>query len=449
MAQVFAAVDLGASGGRVVAGTLDAGRVTLEVVKRFPNEIVELDGHLRWDITGLYREVLSGLRRLGGPTSIGIDTWGVDYGLLDAAGKLIAEPIAYRDDRTVDVIDDVHRLVAPDELHHIDGLQYLPFNTIYQLVAEQRGPLWSDAAHVVLLPDLLAFWLTGKLRSELTNASTTGLLDVRARTWSDDLLDRLAIPRELLPPLQEPGEPRGATADGTPVVAVGSHDTASAVAAIPATTERFAYISSGTWSLVGLELDAPVLTSDAFEANFTNELGVDGRVRFLRNLSGLWLLQECLRAWEREDLDALLAEAGRLPAGAPVIDVEDPTFIPPGGMPQRITAAAGCALAPAGVVRCILDSLAVAYARTVHQAASLAAQDVDVVHIVGGGSQNRLLCQLTANACQLPVLAGPVEATALGNVMVQARAAGAVAGPLEALRAVAAASVPIERYLPA
>jgi rhamnulokinase len=436
---VFAAVDLGASGGRVMAGVVDDDSVRLDAVHRFPNGVVERDGHLRWDLDRLLDEVRTGLARIPDPTSIGIDTWGVDYGLLDADGMLLAPPIAYRDDRTDKTVDDVHAVVGPDELFAVNGLQFLPFTTLYQLAAERHGPLWDRATHAVLLPDLIAHQLTGALATELTNASTTGLLDVRTLDWSAPLLDRLGIPASLLPPVQPPGELRGTTPDGTPVVTVGSHDTASAVVGVPATTDRYAYIASGTWSLVGVELDAPVLTDEACRAGFTNEVGVDGTIRFLRNVGGLWLLQESLRTWERDDLDRLLDEASRLPGGGPTVDVDDPAFIPPGDMPARIAAAAGRAgrpeMTPAETTRCILDSLAAGYARTVHRAAELTGRAVDVVHIVGGGSQNDLLCRLTADAVGVPVLAGPVEATALGNVIVQARTHGALSGSLDAIRA--------------
>lgn len=448
-ACVVAAVDLGASGGRVMAGTVhEDGRIELEARHRFPNGVVDRDGHLRWDVGRLHAEVRAGLALVPEAASIGIDTWAVDYGLLDADGELLADPIAYRDDRTAGVIDDVHRRIPPDELFAVNGLQFLPFNTIYQIAAEQRGPLWERAAHLLLIPDLLAYWLTGELGTEVTNASTTGLVDARARQWSAELLDRMGIPASLLPALHPPGERRGTTADGTPVVTVGSHDTASAVVGVPATTDRFAYIASGTWSLVGLELDQPVLTEAARAANFTNEAGVDGRTRFLRNVGGLWLLQECLREWRRDDLDALLAGAAALPAGGPRIDVDDDAFIPPGAMPERIAAAAGHAdLDPAQIVRCILDSLADAYARTLDDAWHVAGRQIDVVHVVGGGSQNELLCQLTADATGRPVVAGPVEATALGNVVVQARAAGALPAGLDDIRAQLAAT-PLRRYDP-
>jgi rhamnulokinase len=442
----FAAVDIGASGGRVMRGTVDAdGPIRLEAVHRFANGVAERDGHLRWDIRNLHTEVLVGLARIPDATSIGIDTWAVDYGLLDDDGTLLADPVAYRDDRTAPVIGAVHDRVPPEELYATNGLQFLPFNTLYQLAADD---LVDRAAHAVLLPDLLAHWLTGELRTELTNASTTGLLDVRTQQWSGDLLDRLGLPHDLLPPIEAPGEVRGATANGTPVVTVGSHDTASAVVGVPATTDRFAYIASGTWSLVGLELAAPVLTEDARTADFTNEVGVDGRTRFLRNVGGLWLLQECLREWHRGDLDELLVVAGELPPGGPIIDVDHPAFIAPGGMQARIVAHAGRPLDQPATVRCILDSLAAGYARTLAQAAALAGRTIDVVHVVGGGSQNRLLCQLTADATGLPVLAGPVEATALGNVLVQARAAGCLPTSLEAIREQVAATTPLRRYQP-
>lgn len=446
---VLAAVDIGASGGRVMAGTVEGDEVRLAAVHRFPNGVVARDGHLRWPWDALCDQVVEGLARVPGAAAVGIDTWAVDYGLLDADGRLLAPPISYRDDRTAAVVDEVHAAVGPDELFAVNGLQHLPFTTLYQLAAERQGPRWDRAAHVVLLPDLLAHHLTGALATEVTNASTTGLLDARTRTWSTDLLDRLGVPASRLAPLEAPGAVRGHTDAGVPVITVGSHDTASAVVGVPATTERFAYVASGTWSLVGLELEGPVLTDAARDAGFTNELGVDGRTRFLRNVGGLWLLQECVREWGGPDLDALLAAAAAVPAGGPVVDVDAPAFIPPGAMPTRIASAAGAAsLGRAETVRCILDSLAAGYARTIRRAAEVAAHPVDVVHVVGGGARNELLCRLTADATGLPVLAGPVEATALGNVIVQARALGALPASLEAIRHRLAARVPLRRYDP-
>jgi rhamnulokinase len=473
-ARVFGAIDIGASGGRVIAGLVDpadGGRTTLHTLHRFPNGATMRDGHLRWNLTGIYEEVLTGLRALGRAfpqvESIGIDTWAIDYGLLDADGILLAEPISYRDGRTDTVLDEVHRRLSPEQLYAVNGLQFLPFTTIYQLASERRSALWDRTAHVVLLPDLLAYWLTGALATEVTNASTTGLLDVRTGTWSTEVLDLLGLPERSLPPLQHPGDVRGhllpgvLATTGLPssvvVTTVGSHDTASAVVAVPAADTTFAYVSSGTWSLVGVELDKPVLTADSQRENFTNEGGVDGRTRFLRNVGGLWLLQESLRDWSEQglevDLTSVLAQAESLPAGGPTVDVDDDAFIPPGDMPARIAAAAEQAGqsppgTPAAVVRCILDSLAAAYARTVQRAAELSSHDVETIHIVGGGCQNRLLCQLTADLSGRHVAAGPVEATALGNVLVQARAHGAAPISLEEIRAGLARTEDIRHYRP-
>ena len=455
---MFAAVDLGASSGRVMAGRVGPGVLELAEVRRFPNRPVRVNGTLHWDILGLYGNVLDGLRALPAPpASVGIDSWAVDYGLLDADGGLLGNPVHYRDARTAGVMERVRAELGDDLLYQVSGLQFLPFNTVYQLLADDL----SRASTLLLIPDLLAYWLTGEIGAERTNASTTGLLDVRGGAWSRDLAARLGLPAGILPPLHDPGSPIGAlrpdvaaeTGHGAlPVTAVGSHDTASAVAAVPATTDRFAYISCGTWSLVGVELDAPVLTEASREANFTNEGGVDGTVRYLRNVMGLWLLQESLRAWGDPDLPALLAEAARVPGLRSLIDPDDPEFLPPGDMPSRI--AAHCRRrgfpAPgtrAETVRCIMDSLALAHRATLRQAAALSGAAVDVVHLVGGGSRNDLLCRLTADAAGLPVVAGPVEATALGNVLAQARAQGVVADLAESRRLVAAAHG-LRRYTP-
>jgi rhamnulokinase len=456
--QVFAAVDVGASGGRVIAGVIDGGSVSVHPVHRFPNVAVESDGHLRWQFGGIVTEVRRGLEmlieRYPQVVSIGIDTWAVDYGLLDDEGHLLADPIAYRDDRTLTAIDRVHAKVPPEELFQLNGLQFLPLNTIYQLVAEQDGDLWARAGRIVLLPDLLAAMLGGELRCERTNASTTGLIDVHTSEWSAALLQKLDIPRQMLPDLDQPGSPRGlaSLSRPVPITAVGSHDTASAVVGVPATAPRFGYVSSGTWSLVGVELDAPVLTEEARAANFTNEGGADGRIRFLRNVGGLWLLQESMREWQRNDLDTLTVEAAALPAGGPVIDVDDVSFIAPGDMPTRIAAAAeragGRIGNPAQLVRCVLDSLATAYARTIEQAATLSGRSVDVIHIVGGGSRSELLCQLTADLSGRPVIAGPVEATALGNILIQARTHDVAGATLEELRDLIASSSTLRRYEP-
>jgi rhamnulokinase len=448
-----AAVDLGAASGRVMTATVGPSRLDLAEVARFPNVPVSVGGTLHWDILRLYQGILDGLRDAGPVDSIGIDSWGVDYGLLGADGRLIGNPVHYRDSRTDGVMDTVLGTIPAADLYSTTGLQLLPFNTLFQLAADSL----ASARTMLLIPDLMAYWLTGAIGSERTNSSTTQLLDVRTGKWAVGLAKRLGIPPEILPPLREPGSPIGRLLPATgldpiPVTAVGSHDTASAVVAVPASDERFAYISCGTWSLVGVELDAPVLTPQSRAANFTNEVGVDGTIRYLRNVMGLWLLQECQRQWGITDVEPLLRAAAQIPRG-PVIDADDPAFLPPGDMPSRIADACRrtgqrVPADPPETVRCILDSLAQAHAAAVADAARLSGRAVDVVHIVGGGARNELLCRLTADACGVPVLAGPVEATALGNVLVQARALGALHGGLAELRSLVRATQSLRRYEP-
>jgi rhamnulokinase len=352
--------------------------------------------------------------------------------------------------------------LGKDRLYQATGIQLMPFNTIFQLVAA-RGTATLDAAEtLLLLPDLIGYWLTGEIGAELTNASTTQLLSLDTGGWAYDLIDRLALPRRIFPALRAPGDRVGElTADagvakGTPVTAVGSHDTASAVVAVPATDERFGYISCGTWSLVGVELDRPVRSAAGQAANFTNERGIDGTIRYLRNVMGLWLLQESIRVWREQglriELAELLAQTGREKAFAAVVDPDAAEFLPPGDMPARIAAACErtgqpVPQSPAAFTRCILDSLALGHRLAIRSAAELSGRDIDTVHIVGGGSQNELLCQLTADACGLPVVAGPVEATAIGNVLVQARSLGIV-GDLAGMRRLVAATSPVRRFEP-
>ncbi|GAA2841873.1 rhamnulokinase family protein [Kribbella solani] len=450
-----AAVDLGASSGRVMLGEVGPDVLRLSELNRFWNGPVRANGTLYWDVLQLYRSVLDGLHLAGAVDSIGIDSWAVDYGLLDKSGRLLGNPIHYRDARTEGVMERVLATIPAADLYGVTGLQQLPFNTIYQLAAEE---LPADAATLLMIPDLLAYWLTGAIGVERTNASTTQLYDVRTREWSDELISRVGVPRQLFPALHEPGDVVGRVVDnalpeGVPVVAVGTHDTASAVVAVPAAGERFAYISSGTWSLVGLELDAPVLTEAARAANFTNEGGVDGRIRFLRNVMGLWILQECQRIWADDDLDGLLRDAAGAPPFAVLIDPDAPEFLAPGNMPGRIDehcrrTGQEPPRSRAAVVRCILESLALAYRRTLRSARAIAGRDVDVLHVIGGGSRNELLCQLTADATGLPVLAGPVEASALGNVLVQARALGELLPDLDAMRALVRSTHRLRQYQP-
>jgi rhamnulokinase len=469
-----AAVDLGATSGRVIVGHVDqtAGRLELDHVARFPNGPVRLASGLHWDFAGLHRDLARGLadafRREPGVASVGVDSWAVDYGLL-RGDRLLGEPFHYRDGRTERAVDAVHAQVPFDELYRRNGLQFLPFNTVYQLAAESDAAGgWLDLADsLLLIPDLVAFQLTGAKVAERTNASTTGLVSVGSREWDDELIDRLGHPASVFAPLVDPGDALGGlrpdvaaelgAPDGIEVVAVGSHDTASAVVAVPMRAESAAYISCGTWGLVGVELEQPVTTDAAREANFTNEGGVDGRIRFLHNVMGLWLLSESVRWWERDgdaiDLPALLAAAASVTAPVAVFDANDPRFLAPGDLPGRI--AEWCrehdAPVPQGraeFARSIVESLAEAFAQTVRTASILSGVDVETIHVVGGGALNELLCRRTADRAGLPVLAGPVEATAIGNVLVQARAQGFAHGDLESLRALVARAFAPVRYEP-
>jgi rhamnulokinase len=465
----FGAIDLGASSGRVLVGQLGRGHLELREAHRFPNTPVRAGGTLHWDILRLFGDVMAGIRAAARDTelaAVGIDTWGVDYGLIDESGALLANPVHYRDSRTDNVMPGVLARVPAEELYAVTGIQLLPINTIYQLAAAAGTPALRAASQLLLIPDLLAYWLTGSAGAEVTNASTTQLLDVRTRSWATAVIERTGIPAGIFPPLRSPGELIGellpsvrhdAGLGPLPVIAVASHDTASAVAGLPARGRDFAFISSGTWSLVGMELDQPVLTAASRKANFSNEAGLDGTIRYLRNVMGLWLLQESEREWEagglRVDHDRLADEAMRIPALRCVIDPDDVAFLPPGPMTARIAAACRARgqdppASPAESVRCILDSLALAYRRAVAQSQELSGQHADTIHLVGGGVRNRPLCQLTADACGLPVVAGPAEATAIGNILVQARTLGAGPSELRGMRALVRGTQPLDRYLP-
>jgi rhamnulokinase len=456
-----AAVDLGASSGRVMVGTVGRGELSLRAAARFANDPVRLPDGLHWNLPGLYASVLSGLRTAaseGDLASVGVDTWAVDHALL-RDGQMLGLPYHYRDERRGERGPAmVHGALSPAELYRRNGLQFLPFNSLYQLAADR---LTDQADRLLLVPDLIGHWLTGSTVAERTNASTTGLLDVRTRDWDRELAATLGV-EHLLPPLVDPGEelghllPHVAEAVGADlrVVAVASHDTASAVVAVPMTSDDAAYLSLGTWGLVGLELPEPVLTEEARAANFTNEGGVDGTVRFLTNVMGTWLLSETLRSWGEpaESLPGLLEAADEVDR-VTLFDVQDARFLPPGDMPARV--ADWCAEhglpAPENrpaLVRSIVESLAAAYAEALTAATKLTGRPVGVVHVVGGGAQNALLCQAIADRSGLPVLAGPVEATALGNVLVQGRAAGVVGPDLASLRELVAHTHPPRRFSP-
>lgn len=466
-----AAIDLGATSGRVMRAVVDAGRVELTEVARFPNGPVTREDGLHWDTAALRAHIMAGLRQAfeedPAICSIGIDSWAVDYALL-AGGQELGEPFHYRDERTERGVAAVHARISPDELYGTTGLQHLPFNTVFQLAAERERLATVD--RILLIPDLVAWWLTGREVAEVTNASTTGLLDPHTRQWNDALIERLGLPRGLFAPLVQPGDDLGSLTpevaaalgapDGVRVTAVGSHDTASAVVGVPMVGEDAAYISCGTWGLVGVELVEPVITAETQAANVTNEGGVDGRVRFLHNVTGLWLLSESIREWEadgsRIDLPALITEAAAVTGPVPIFPANDPRLSAPGELASRIAAVIAETRQPvpetrAGLVRAIIASLAEAFADTVRTIGHLADREIAVIHLVGGGSLNTLLCQLLADRSGLTVVAGPVEATALGNVLVQARAldrTGVVGRTLTELRQVVARSVDPVVYRP-
>ncbi len=463
----YLAVDLGAESGRASLGRFDGERVVLEEVHRFPNVPVRLPDGLHWDVLRILHEVKEGLAkavREEGIEGVGVDSWGVDFGLLDRDGALVSNPYHHRDPRTEGMMEEAFGRVPRPEIYDATGIQFLPINTLYQLLALKGSPLLEVAETLLLIPDLMNCWLTGERACEYTNATTTQLLDLETGAWSQDLLKRLELPGRLLAPIVQPGTELGpllpAVAEevgaGPPVFAVASHDTASAVVAVPAQEDDFAYISSGTWSLVGVETQGPVVTREALEANFTNEGGFGGTTRFLKNVMGLWILQECRRAWAREGRDYSYAELARIAEGAPaagaLVDPDHPMFLAPGDMPARIRrfceeTGQGPPEDPAATARCVFESLALKYGYVVEQAQELTGRHVGTINVVGGGSQNALLCQLTADAARLPVVAGPVEATALGNVMVQAFARGRV-GSLEEIRAVVRRSFEPSTYEP-
>ena len=484
MTHSVAAVDLGATSGRVMVGHVGPNELRLEAVARFPNGGAITpnsngatpdsngadDDSLRWNASGLFEHVVGGLRaaatREPDIASIGVDSWAVDYALL-SGDRMLGEPYHYRDERTGAGVKHVHALITPADLYTRNGLQFLPFNTVYQLAAELGGTALASADTMLLVPDLINFWLTGNKRAERTNASTTGLLPVSADDWDLDLMCRVGLPSEILPPLINAGDEVGtlipdlATGTGlhaaTKVIAVGSHDTASAVVATPMSGDDAAYISCGTWGLVGLELVNPVLSEQARTANFTNERGVDGTTRFLHNVMGLWLLNETMREWDlvggTPQLQTVLSQAAAVTRPVPIFDANDARFLAPGPMTPRIVQ--WCAqndIAPPAsrpeFVRSIIESLADAFALAIVTASGLANKHVSTVHIVGGGSLNELLCQRTADRLGLTVIAGPVEASAIGNVLVQARALGAVSDTLEGMRDLVRTTFSVRQYTP-
>ncbi|TDF91245.1 rhamnulokinase [Paenibacillus piri] len=489
------AFDLGASSGRAVIGKLEpidsgddgdqantgagapgpavARRLTVEEVHRFPNDPVQVGRHLHWDILRLLHEIKQGIvkaRHAGHHAidSLAIDSWAVDFGLLDASGQLLSNPRHYRDHQTDGLMEEVGTLIGREPLFAKTGIQFLPFNTIYQLYAlKKRGSVQlQQADKLLMIPDLLRYFLTGVMMSESTNASTTQLLNARTGEWDAGLLERLQLQASLLLPPVPAGTRAGALSaevcaelgvPAIPVIAVGEHDTASAVAAVPAAEEHFAYLSCGTWSLLGTEVKEPVLSRQALDWNFTNEGGVNGTYRLLRNIMGLWLVQECKRAWDKAGLSLsfpqLVELAEQAEPFAAFIDPDDAGFMNPVHMPEQIQAYCSrtgqyLPQSPGETIRIVLESLALQYRVVLERTEQLAGgRRFNGLHMVGGGINNRLLCRFTANAIGRPVWAGPAEGSAIGNLVVQYMALGHISGMQEA-RTMIRASFPPDTYMP-
>jgi rhamnulokinase len=465
------AFDLGAESGRGLVGAFDGERLGLDVVHRFPNGAVQTLDSLQWDVLRLYGEMVAALRKAGAEhgelASIGVDTWGVDFALLGRDGTLLGNPRHYRDPHTEDVMDLAFAAVPPDEVFRQTGIQFMRFNTLFQLLAlkRDRSPLLDVAETMLLIPDLFHYWFTGIKVNEYTDASTSQMIDPHTRVWATDLVRRFGLPERILGSLVQPGTVLGplrpsiaaqAGVGAIPVIAPATHDTAAAVAAVPAQGGSWAYISSGTWSLMGVETRRPMTGEDTRRVNFTNEGGVDGTIRLLKNIMGLWLVQECRRAWERAGQAYTYEELMRLAEAAPpfagVLNPDDPTFILPPSMPAAITdfchkTGQAVPQEPGPIVRCALEGLALRYRWVLERLEELVGRRLETIHVVGGGSQNTLLCQLTADACNRPVVAGPVEATAIGNVLVQMLGLGQL-GSLGDGRAVVRRSFDVRTYEP-
>ena len=461
--HTFLAFDCGATSGRAVLATFDKGAFSMKEVYRFPSGIIELGGKYYWDIVAIYEHFLKCLSQLEKEgvhiDSIGIDTWGVDFGFVADDGSLLGNPRAYRDPYTEGVPDKVFQTVSREDLYAATGIQIMNFNSIFQFYAqtqERFAPL-RYAQDILFVPDLLAYMLTGQKVCEYTIASTSGMMDQNSRQFNTALLEKLGIRTDVLRPIVQPGtrigtlRPSIAAATGlgsVPVIAVAGHDTASAIAAVPAADEHFAYLSSGTWSLMGIEVPAPIINEASAAANYTNEGGIEGTTRFLKNITGMWLLEQCRKVWQSAGRDysyAQLMNMARAEAAFPGrINPDDPRFANPKDMVAEITMALGempgsdrASLTDAQIVSCIYHSLADRYKEVLDILQEFAPFKIEKLHIIGGGSANELLNQWTADAIGIPVIAGPTEATAIGNVMIQAKAAGLVADRWQMRRLIA------------
>ncbi len=471
--KIYLAVDLGAGSGRVLAGEYDGKRIELHEVIRFDNTPVELPNGWHWNVTALYQNILNGLKAAADTygdrvISIGVDTWGVDYGLLDKDGRLLGLPYQYRDGRTKGMMKAAYEQVSQKEIYEGTGIQFMFFNTIYQLFSEvnSKSAALEIADDLLFMPDLLGYWLTGEKTQERSVASTSQLYNPQTRDWNFDLIQGLGIPKKLFKQISDPGDTLGLLTESlqtktglyhTKVITVGGHDTASAVAAVPSQFKAPAFLSSGTWSLMGLELDAPIINEQSFQDGFTNEIGVGGKIRFLKNMCGLWLIQECRRDWHAHGNDIpygrMAALAEETEAFRSLINPDDPQFVEAGNMPEKIKlycheSGQPVPRTPGEIIRCIYESLALCYSQIWDKLMGYVDEKPTTLHIVGGGCQDNLLNQFAANAIGVKVAACPVEATGLGNILTQLLADGAINSIAEGRKIVLNSSI-VESFEPA
>lgn len=470
MKQCYFAVDLGATSGRTILGSLSGGKVELEELNRFPNPLIEIGGHFHWDIYALYAHIIEGLKLAAARTnveitSIGIDTWGVDFVFIGSDGGVLRQPYAYRDPHTEGAPEEFFRRVPRSRVYGMTGIQVMNFNSLFQLDTLRRNhdSALAAADKILFMPDALSYLLTGQMVTEYTIASTAQMVNAHSRKFEPELLVALGLTTDHFGRFVYPGETVGTLTPevqkmtglgAIPVIAVAGHDTGSAVAAVPATTKNFAYLSSGTWSLMGVEVDKPTITSDTEKLNFTNEGGVCGTIRLLKNICGMWLLERCRMEWGKESMDygQLIAEARKLPVGTSIIAPDDECFANPNSMIEAIRTYCKDNNQPVPqtqpeMARCIFDSLAARYAEVLNMLKELSPNPIEVLHVIGGGSRNDLLNQCTADALGIPVVAGPAEATAIGNIMLQAMAAGEGAD-ITAMRRLVAQSIELKRFEP-
>ena len=464
------AFDFGASSGRAIIGSFDGEKISLQEVHRFSNDPVMLNGTLYWDVLRLFYEIKQGIVKAkiaGGFDSIGIDTWGVDFGLIDKNGRLLENPVHYRDLRTAGLVEESFKTVPKKEQYDITGIQFMELNTLFQLISlrRQRPELLDRADKMLFMPDLLAYFLTGKMCAEYSIASTSQLIDIKTRSWSERLLQAFDIPESLFAPLVQPGTVLGNLSDeiceecgveSVPVISVCGHDTQSAITAVPCEEGQFAFLSSGTWSLFGTELKKPIVNETTLDINITNEGGYGGSTGFLKNIIGLWLIQESRRQWQREGQDYSYADLEKLALSQPAfkcfIDPDAPEFVPQGNIPERVRefckkTGQYVPQSVGEIMRCIYESLAMKYRMTFQKLCACTGVDYPVIHVIGGGTKDGLLCKMTADSCGRTVKAGPIEATVMGNVAVQFMSDGTIKSIGEARKAVAA-SESLKTYEP-